>query len=146
MVNYYKNPASSVDLIVQYNKGIVLVRRKYEPFKDFWALPGGFLENGKENLEEAAVRELFEETDLRAKVDDLRLVGVYSDPRRDPRGHVISHVYKVKKFSGYLKAKDDAAEVSFFKELPLKLAFDHDKILRDYFKNLESGVIKCLIE
>ncbi|MEK6758101.1 MAG: NUDIX hydrolase, partial [Nanoarchaeota archaeon] len=88
MADYYVNPASTVDLIVFFDGGIILIKRKHEPFKDCWALPGGFLELGKETLEQAAVRELFEETSLITNPEELKLVGVYSDPRRDPRGHV----------------------------------------------------------
>jgi 8-oxo-dGTP diphosphatase len=128
----YINPASTADLIVLYEGGIVLIRRKHEPFKDCWALPGGFLECGKETLEQAAARELFEETSLVTNPNELRLVGVYSNPRRDPRGHVISHAYEVKNYSGKLKANDDAAEVKVFRELPKKLAFDHEKIIKNY--------------
>ena len=135
----YVNPASAVDLIVPYELGIVLVKRKYAPFKNCWALPGGFLEMGKETLEQAAARELFEETGLKSNAFDLRLLGVYSNPKRDPRGHVISHTYEVLNYSGKLKASDDAAEVRVFEKLPKKLAFDHEKILGDYFKNKKFG-------
>ena len=134
MPKNYKNPASTVDLIVPYENGIVLIKRKYEPFKGFWALPGGFLENGKETLEEAAARELFEETGLRTKPEELKLIGVYSDPKRDPRGHVIAHAYEARNFFGKLKASDDAAEAGVFNKLP-NLAFDHERIIRDYFKS-----------
>ena len=137
MKNNYNNPASTVDLIVPYNGGIVLIKRKHEPFKGQWALPGGFLENGNETLEEAAARELFEETSLQTNPSELRLVGVYSDPKRDPRGHVIAHVYEVRRYSGKLKASDDAADARVFKELPENLAFDHGKILVDYLKNVK---------
>ena len=129
----YLNPASTVDLIVRCEKGIVLIKRKKEPFKNYWALPGGFLENGKETLEEAASRELFEETNLIVKSDELKLVGVYSDPKRDPRGHVISHVYEARNYSGELKAKDDAQDIKIFRVLQKNLAFDHRKILEDHF-------------
>lgn len=135
MTDHYVNPASTVDLIVPYEGGIIFVKRKHEPFKGYWALPGGFLNMGKETLEEAAVRELFEETNLRADLDSLILIGVYSYPKRDPRGHVIDHVYEAVEYSGELRAKDDAAEVKVFKRLPKKLAFDHREILNDYFKN-----------
>lgn len=135
MTEHYVNPASTVDLIVPYDRGIVLIKRKHEPFKDCWALPGGFLECGKETLEEAAARELFEETSLKTKPEELRLVGVYSDPERDPRGHIIAHVYEARNYSGNLKANDDAIDVRVFRELPDNLAFDHKKILSDYFKN-----------
>lgn len=138
----YINPASTVDLIVPYNEGIVLIKRKNDPFKDYWALPGGFINHGKETLEEAAVRELFEETSLRTSINLLKLVGVYSDPNRDPRGHVISHAYEVKDYSGELKANDDAAEVKIFKRIPNNLAFDHSKILNNYFKNFKMRALK----
>ncbi len=141
MADYYVNPASTVDLIVFFDGGIILIKRKHEPFKDCWALPGGFLELGKETLEQAAVRELFEETSLITNPEELKLVGVYSDPRRDPRGHVISHVYEVRNYSGKLSANDDAVEVKAFRELPNKLAFDHKKIISDYFKNRQLEVI-----
>ena len=139
MKDRYVNSASTVDLIVPYEGGIVLIRRKHDPFKDHWALPGGFLELGKETLEEAATRELFEETSLRTDPNELRLVGVYSDPKRDPRGHVIAHAYEVRNYSGELRANDDAAEVRVFRELPDKLAFDHSKILNDYFNRRRNG-------
>ena len=135
MKYHYVNPASTVDLIVPYDGGIVFIKRKHEPFKGFWALPGGFLEHGKETLEEAATRELCEETSLRTSPHNLRLVGVYSDPNRDPRGHVIAHAYEVKSYSGELRANDDAAEAKVFRKIPKKLAFDHSRILRDYLKN-----------
>lgn len=125
----------TVDLIVPYKEGIVLIKRKYKPFKDHWALPGGHLNIGLETLEQAAVRELFEETSLKTNPKKIRLIGVYSDPKRDPRGHAISNVYLVKKYSGTLCANDDAKEVRVFKKLPKKLAFDHEKILEDYLKN-----------
>lgn len=131
----YVNPASTVDLIVPYNEGIVLVRRKNEPFKEYWALPGGFLENGKETLEEAAARELFEETGIITNPRKLRLIGVYSEPKRDPRGHVISHVYEVREYSGKLSIKEEITGIRAFRKLPTNLAFDHSRILWDYFKN-----------
>ncbi|HLC78077.1 MAG TPA: NUDIX hydrolase [Candidatus Nanoarchaeia archaeon] len=141
MADHYSNPASTIDLIVPYQEGIVYVLRKHEPFKGYWALPGGFLEMGKETLEEGGVRELYEETNLVAKTRDLKLYGVYSDPKRDPRGHVIAHAYEVGKYKGTLKAKDDAADVRVFKEIPEKLAFDHIKILEDYFKKKRLRVL-----
>ena len=134
MSKIYKNPASTVDLIVPYNGGIVLIKRKNDPFKNYWALPGGFLDYGKETLEEAAARELIEETNLKTNPSELELIGVYSKPDRDPRGHVIAHAYEAKKYLGKLKAKDDAAKVKVFKKIPKNLAFDHKKIIEDYFK------------
>ncbi len=129
----FKNPCATVDLIVEKDNKILLIKRKRGPFKDMWALPGGFLNYGEETLEETAVRELKEETSIIVIIEDLGLLGVYSVPDRDPRGHVISHVYVVKKFIGVLKADDDAKDARFFplENLP-KLAFDHNGILRDY--------------
>lgn len=126
----YKNPASTVDIIVEEEGKILLVKRKRNPYKDIWAIPGGFIEYGKENLEEAAIRELREETGLVAL--SLELFRVYSTPGRDPRRHTISHVY-IAEAKGKIKAGDDAKEAKFFplSSLP-PLAFDHTKILIDY--------------
>jgi 8-oxo-dGTP diphosphatase len=134
MAETFINPASTVDVIIKYCGGIVLIKRKHEPFKNYWALPGGFLENGKENLEQAAARELLEETSLIVNPEELKLVGVYSNPGRDPRGHIIAHIYEAKNYSGELRANDDAAEARVFRKLPGNLAFDHEKILKDYFR------------
>lgn len=122
-------PLLTVDIIIRYKGGIVLVKRAKEPFG--WALPGGFVDFG-ETVEQAAVRETKEETNL--DIQFLRQMHVYSDPKRDPRGsHSITVVF-VAEGRGTLKAADDAAEAEVFsldKPLP-KLAFDHEKILRDY--------------
>lgn len=127
----FKNPGSTVDLIVLSKEKILLIQRKIEPFKNKWALPGGFLEYGEECLEDAAKRELEEETNLEA--ESLELIGVYSNPERDPRGHVISHVFVVKNFKGKPLAGDDAKEAKWFSLLKLpRLAFDHNKILKDF--------------
>ena len=130
----YKNPASTIDVIVVKEGRVLLVKRKHPPFVWTWALPGGYLKYGKETLQQTVVRELKEETNLVVNENDLELLGVYSDPGRDPRGHVISHVYVAKKVFGKVKAGDDAQETNFFsiKDLP-ELAFDHAKILKDYF-------------
>jgi 8-oxo-dGTP diphosphatase len=135
------NPSSTVDLIVQKNNEILLIKRKYDPFKEMWALPGGFIDYGKETLEEAAIRELKEETGLLVKTNDLKLSGVYSSPNRDPRRHIISHAFAVEYFNGKIKADDDAKEARFFSldNLP-ELAFDHDRIIGDYKdKKLKGG-------
>jgi 8-oxo-dGTP diphosphatase len=136
--NLYKNtmknsnPGTTVDMIVNIDDGLLFVKRKFAPFKGYWAFPGGYLENGKETLEEAAVRELREETSIIAKPSDLELLNNYSAPDRDPRGHVISHAYVVKNYTGELHANDDALEVRVFKTKPDNLAFDHSKIYDDY--------------
>jgi len=128
------NLGVTVDLIIENSEGILLVERKNSPFRGYWALPGGFLEIGKESLEQCGVRETKEETGLIIQEENLELLGVYSSPHRDPRGHIISNVYVARKFLGKLKAGDDAQETSFFpiNKLP-ELAFDHAKILKDYF-------------
>jgi 8-oxo-dGTP diphosphatase len=130
----YQCPGTTADIIDENEVGILLVQRKNDPFKGMWALPGGFLNYGKETVEEAAARELCEETHLSARVEDLVLIGVYSDPKRDPRGHVISHAYWVRKSEGMARADDDAAEARRFPRHALPaLAFDHARILHDYF-------------
>lgn len=126
-----KSPALTVDGVIIKDRSILLVQRKYGPFQGFWALPGGFVEFG-ETTEQAVIREVREETGLETTV--VGLVGVYSDPHRDPRGHTISVVYRVTPVRGALIAGDDAARVRYFKgdELPT-LAFDHAKIINDVY-------------
>jgi ADP-ribose pyrophosphatase YjhB (NUDIX family) len=129
----YRNPVPTVDIIIEVEpKGIVLIKRKNPPFG--WAIPGGFVDYG-ESLEEAAVREAEEETNL--EVTLLRQFHTYSDPKRDPRHHSISTVY-IAKAKGILQAKDDAIEIGIFNEsnLPDKIAFDHRSILIDYFSQV----------
>jgi 8-oxo-dGTP diphosphatase len=123
------NPVPTVDIIIKYKDGIILIKRKNPP--EGWALPGGFVDYG-ETLEEAAVREAKEETGLRIKL--LRQFHSYSDPLRDPRQHTISTVF-VAEAAGDAEAGDDAAELDIFKadSLPKMIAFDHKKILDDYF-------------
>lgn len=126
----YKSPGVTADLIVEREGKVLLIRRKNDPFKGMYAIPGGFLDYGIETLEEAACRELREETNLIAKIENLELVDIFSDPDRDPRGHVISHAYYVKEWNGVANAGDDADKckwVSLY-NLP-RLAFDHNKIL-----------------
>lgn len=122
-------PLLTVDSVIFIHHRIVLIRRKNPPFQGKWALPGGFVEVG-ETVENAAVRETLEETGL--KVQLLSLLGVYSDPVRDPRGHTVSVVYIAKPLGGELRGADDAAEARLFSpdELP-ELAFDHGVIIRD---------------
>ena len=125
----YKNPIPTVDIIIEYKGKIVLIERKHEPFG--WAIPGGHVDYG-ESLEQAAVREAKEETSLDVKL--VKQFHTYSDPARDPRNHKISTVY-IAKGKGKLRAKSDAKNVKLFtKENLPKLAFDHKKILEDYFK------------
>jgi len=125
----YKNPIPTVDIIIEINDGIVLIKRKNPPYG--WAIPGGFIDYG-ESAESAAIREAKEETNL--EITDLRQFHIYSDPNRDPRFHTISIVF-VAKAKGIPQAKDDAMEIGVFTEdnLPAEIAFDHRKILEDYF-------------
>jgi len=126
-ISAYRNPAPTVDIIIAYGGGIVLIRRKNPPYG--WALPGGFVDYG-ESVEHAAAREAKEETNLEG--DGLTLLGVYSDPARDPRGHTIRTGFTARG-SGDLRGQDDAAAAAVFTldNLP-DLVFDHARILADY--------------
>lgn len=125
----YKLIPLTTDAVVVKDNKILLVKRKKAPFKNFWALPGGFVNYG-ERTEDACLRELKEETSINGIIKGL--VGVYSDPNRDPRHHTISIIYIVKWKSGTIKAGDDAKDAKQFdiKKLP-NLAFDHSKIIRN---------------
>jgi 8-oxo-dGTP diphosphatase len=132
-------PALTVDIIIELadrpDSPIVLIERRNPPHG--WAIPGGFVDVG-ETVEHAAVREAREETscDVRLKA----LLGVYSDPRRDPRSHTVSAVY-VAEARGEPRAADDAKSLSVFSadSLPAALAFDHARILSDYLVWRRSG-------
>jgi ADP-ribose pyrophosphatase YjhB (NUDIX family) len=131
----HEGPRATVDVIVEVDGGIALIRRRNPP--PGWAIPGGFIDYG-ERAEDAARREMREE--LGVDVDLVALLGVYSDPARDPRGHTISTVY-VGRASGTPHAGDDAADVAVFhrETLPAPLAFDHARILEDYFRFRRTG-------
>jgi 8-oxo-dGTP diphosphatase len=114
-------------------KGIVLVERRYEPLG--YALPGGFVEVG-ETVEKAVLREVKEETGLDAQI--VKLLGVYSEPNRDPRFHVVSVVFVLDAY-GEPKGGDDAKKAVVFpiEDLPFdKIVFDHAKILKDFLRCL----------
>jgi 8-oxo-dGTP diphosphatase len=123
----YKSPSLAADCVVFDPQGrLLLIRRKNPPFQGQYALPGGFVEYG-ETTEQAAARELLEETGLRATALDL--IGVYSDPHRDPRGHMVSIAYLVRVEAFAPKAGDDAAQAEFVADWrELALAFDHSTI------------------
>ncbi len=127
-----KTPSLTVDAIIELtdrpDRPIVLIERRNPPFG--WALPGGFVDIG-ETVEQATVREALEETCL--KIELVSLLGVYSDPARDPRGHTVSAVYVARATGGVPRAEDDAKNIDIFSpdNVP-ELAFDHDRILQDY--------------
>jgi ADP-ribose pyrophosphatase YjhB (NUDIX family) len=125
----YKNPIPTVDIIIELKDGIVLIKRKNPPYG--WAIPGGFIDYG-ESAESAAIREAKEETNL--EITNLKQFHTYSDPNRDPRFHTISIVF-VARAKGIPQARDDAIEIGMFtkENLPEEIAFDHRKILEDYF-------------
>jgi len=123
-----KTPLLATDCVVLDARGrVLLVRRKNPPFKGHYALPGGFVEIG-ETVEEGCRRELLEETGIKA--GRLRLVGVYSDPGRDPRGHTCSVVFLARPARGEPRAGDDAAAAEWVADWrKAGLAFDHARIL-----------------
>ncbi len=129
-VIYYRNPFPTVDIIIfRPPRHIMLIRRKNEPLG--WALPGGFVDYG-ESVQSAACREALEETGLDVVLDDL--LGVYSDPNRDPRQHTMSTVFTAHaKNEDRFRAGDDAGEAAFFplNDLP-ELVFDHARIIEDF--------------
>jgi len=123
-----QRPVVAVDVLIRKDDGYVFIKRKNEPYRGCWAIPGGLVEYG-ETVEQAAEREAKEETGLDVKL--IRLVGVYSDPTRDPRGHCISIAYLAEAVSGELRAATDAKKAKIFKRKPDNLAFDHSKIFED---------------
>jgi len=131
----HEGPRATVDVIIEVEGGIVLVRRRYPPLG--WAIPGGFVDRG-ERAEDAARREMREETSLDVELVDL--LGVYSDPARDARGHTLSTVY-VGRARGRPRAGDDAMETGVFSAttLPAPLVFDHARIVDDYFRFRQTG-------
>lgn len=141
----YPRPSVTVDCVIfGLDEGsllkVLLIKRLREPYKDFWALPGGFVDM-EEDLETAALRELEEETGLKDVF--IEQLFTFGNPGRDPRGRVISIAYfALVNLSRYkVKAASDAKEVKWFEvnNLP-KLAFDHDTILRIAINRLRAKV------
>ena len=128
----YRNPSLTTDIFIfddEFN--FILIRRKNDPYKDCWALPGGFVEYG-ESVETAAIREAKEETSIDVELIDL--VNVYSKPDRDPRGHTVTVAYTAKGDFESKRADSDAKEIGIFNadELDeINLAFDHEQIIKD---------------
>jgi 8-oxo-dGTP diphosphatase len=135
----YRNPAPTVDIIVEMrdrpDRPIILIERLHEPLG--WAIPGGFIDYG-EAAETAARREAMEEIGL--EIELVELLGVYSQPDRDPRQHTLSVVY-IASATGTPKAGDDAKQAHLVNllELPANLCFDHGKILQDYRNYRDDG-------
>jgi len=135
----YRNPIPTVDAIIQKSSFLLLIKRQNDPYKDTFALPGGFVDEG-ETVEEALVREVFEETSL--EIHPIEILGVYSAPTRDPRGHMMTVVFITITYGGELSAGDDAKELHW---IPLDninnidLAFDHKLIIKDYINWRNSG-------
>ena len=137
-------PQIAADIIIELKdkpgRPIILIERKNPPYG--WALPGGFVDVG-ERIETAAIREAKEEVCL--DITLLALLGLYSDPARDDRGHTVSAVY-VAEASGEPVAADDAKNLAIFSldALPESLAFDHAQILADYRHFREKGRVAPL--
>ena len=134
MSDPFKNrrlPRLTVDAFARDRNGrLLLVLRGRPPFRGMWALPGGFCE-WNETTQECCARETLEETGVTVKVG--KLLGVYSDPKRDPRGHTVTVLYAARPVRGKAKGSDDAAEARWFsrKEIRgLDFAFDHGEIIR----------------
>ena len=137
-------PLLAADTIIELtdfpDRPIVLIERANPPYG--WAIPGGFVDLG-EIVEQAAVREAKEEVQL--DVHLIALLGIYSDPIRDSRGHTVTAVY-VAEAEGMPVAADDAKNCRLFRldELPETLAFDHAQVLSDYKKYRETGQVAPL--
>ncbi len=140
----YRNPVPTVDIIIelidQPQRPIVLIERQNPPYG--WAIPGGFVDYG-ESVEIAARREAEEEVSL--KVELVALLGVYSEPNRDPRKHTMSAVY-IATATGKPQADDDAKSLGVFQpwEFPTNLCFDHDLILKDYRRFRDYGLLPTI--
>lgn len=130
---FYHNPVPAAGVVIQKDNKILLVKRKYEPYKGDWCLPAGFMEYD-ESPEKCAIRETKEEINLDVELDGL--FGVYSG-KDDPRTHAVLIMYWAKVKGGELKPGDDAEEVRFFgkDEVPQNIAFlAHRQIIKEYFE------------
>ena len=135
----YKNPIPTVDAIIHRYSSILLVKRKKDPYKNCFALPGGFVNEG-ETIEEAIIREVYEETSL--EVYPIGILGVYSDPKRDPRGHMLTVVFIVLVVKGNPTPGDDAQDISWIPTHTigeLEIAFDHKLLIQDFLRWKKEG-------
>lgn len=133
-----KSPVLAVDIIIEKNDKLLLVTRKGKPFEGKLALPGGHVELG-ETVEEAAIREVKEESGITVELRDI--LGIYSDPKRDPRQHIVTVVFIARCKDVKTKAGSDVSAAQWFDTDSIKkdyMAFDHFKILQDYIKWKES--------
>ena len=123
-----RTPLLAADAVILFEGGVVLIQRDHPPYAGCYALPGGFVEIG-EGVEAAVIREAREETGL--EIELLGLVGVYSDPGRDPRGHVVSVAFLARGRGVLLAGSDARAAGIFSRERLPPLAFDHEAIISD---------------
>ncbi|MGR8979410.1 MAG: NUDIX domain-containing protein [Gammaproteobacteria bacterium] len=132
-------PLLAADIIIQLidlpERPFILIERAYPPYG--WAIPGGFVDVG-ETVEKAAIREAKEEVSLDVKL--IKMLGLYSNPERDPRNHTVTAVY-IAEAEGMPEAADDARFCGLFTldKLPPVLAFDHALVLEDYRHYLNTG-------
>ena len=135
----YKIPSLTADIFIYDDDlNFILIKRKNDPFKNYWALPGGFVEYG-ESVEDAAIREAKEETSI--DVELKHLVNVYSNPDRDPRGHTVTIAYTAKGDLNTRKADSDADDIDIFSKKQLdeiNIAFDHAKIIKDCLDKIKN--------
>lgn len=135
----HKNPIPTVDAIIHKDSSILLVKRMRDPYKNCFALPGGFVNEG-ETVEEAIIREVYEETSL--EVEPIDILGVYSDPKRDPRGHMLTVVFISLIVKGNPRAGDDAQGISWIpinKINEIEIAFDHNLLIQDFLTWKKKG-------
>jgi 8-oxo-dGTP diphosphatase len=127
-----RSPLVAADGIIMIDNELVLIRRKFYPFEGKLALPGGMVEYD-ERVEDAVRREMKEEIGLDVEIVDL--LGVYSEPGRDPRGHVVSAAYILERVGGELRSGDDAKAIELvdIENIP-DLAFDHNEIVEDFIE------------
>ncbi len=135
MIKKPKSPFLAVDGVILEKDKVLLVKRNHFPFVGWWTLPGGHVKYG-ETVEKAIKREIKEELGVEVKIE--KLLGVYSALKRDPRYHTVSVIYLLKKIKGEIHLNREASEFRFFslKNLPVKIGFDHKKVLYNLRKNI----------